>query len=196
MAPPTNTIAANLEQEVGESPENIFAVLSDTRNLLAKSNATPLEVQRAKMRLERATNIFFKKNLDEIVKKIGARDGLASYKESFDTLALKNIKADISPRYREELKKNLIEKDQISPKSPDFGALVYVTGFLESRPKSLSGGLDTQTMKSILLAEKGSLTNSPSLLEIGELEEIFGDLGYKPWRDLDLRTMRRTITTE
>lgn len=64
-----------------------------------------------------------------------------------------NIKADISPLYASELKKELLGKN-INPKNREFEAYSYIIGQLSDTPKNQTGALDKNTIAAMTDAEK------------------------------------------
>ncbi len=143
--------------------------MSDTLLVLAskqteKSQSGALEPKdpsHAIENLERATQIFFRKNIDQIATNLALQNTSDSskqeaYKKDFEQFQRKNIKADISFETASILRKELLSQESINPKDPLFRAYVHVMGRLQGKTKSTSGAtkLDGGTMKLILLAER------------------------------------------
>lgn len=192
LAPPT---LSDLEKQYSENPDNMMAILSETRSLLAGSTKNQVVLKRSRLQLERATAAFYQKHLDEIALSLYLRGDRSVYREAFRQHGILEIKADISPSYASQLKKTVLGGN-INPKDRDFRAFAYLLGRLNENPRSGSGGLDTDTLNLLKSAEKGMLKNTEIQLGTAEMQKVFEGLGYLPWRPLDLRTMRRIIASE
>ena len=191
---PTNVVLSDAEKKFSDNPENVFAILAETRSLLSGTSKTKLELQKARLKLEHATDAFFQKNLDAIALAFYKRWGSDAYSNAFDEHSMFNIKADITLEYANTLKKELLAKS-INPKNRDFQAYSYILGKLSEDQKN-QWGLDKGTLATLVLAEKWTLKDTKLLLSNTEMESIFEKLGFFPWKVLDLKTMRRMVTSE
>lgn len=61
-----NMILSDVEKNFSDNPDNVFIILGETRALLAGTSRNTVELQRAELKLRRATDSFFRKNLDMI----------------------------------------------------------------------------------------------------------------------------------
>lgn len=142
------------ERRFADNPDNVFVVLAETRALLAGTSKNKVELQRAQLKLQRATDAFFRKNLDTIALSSYRKHGAQKYMDAYENHSSLNIKADISPGYAEILKKELIEKG-VNPKNREFQTYSYILGTLSENPRSQTGAtLDRSTLLALTEAEK------------------------------------------
>ncbi len=193
VAPPISL--TDSEKKFVANPDNMMAVLSETRSLLAGSSNDQVVLRRTQQQLELATTTFYRNHIDEIALSFYKNGDITSFQKAFEKISEWDIKADITPTYANQLKKIILSRD-ISPDHDDFRAYAYILGRLNENPKSNSGSLDLDTLNILKAAEKGVLNNPEILLDTAEMQKVFDTLGYLPWRALDMKTMRRIITSE
>lgn len=121
----SQTVLSEAERRFADNPDNVFVVLAETRALLAGTSKDKIELQRAQLKLQRATDAFFQKNLDAIALSSYRKHGAQKYVEAYENHSSLNIKADVSPTYADILKKNLLDNG-VNPKNREFQAYAYI----------------------------------------------------------------------
>lgn len=90
------------------------------------------------MRLDRATDTFFLKNIDTISKNLVIKNGEKIYKEAFEKVLESNLKAQANEKFLSILKGRLVMNHGFSLKNTEFLAYVYARNFLNEHPREES----------------------------------------------------------
>lgn len=197
VATPSPVTLSDLEKKFADNPDNVFTILAETRALLAGSTKNQVVLKRSRLQLERATAALYQKHLDTIALNLYRKGDAVKFREAFEEHTKTEIKADVTAAYAARLKQAVLGGN-INPKNREFRAYAYLLGRLADEPTKSGTGtsLNKTTIDALNAAEKGNLKSRDLLLDNTDMERVFQSLGYLPWRTLDLKTMRRTITSE
>jgi hypothetical protein len=127
-----------INSAVDLTSEDINEVIDQTRKLLKKPGITEDEIAQIESSLSRSIQVFYRKNLKSIIAKLSSRELVGSQKAAYQTLASKNLRADISKSYANKLESILLSSSQIRPESHEFQALIYLERELALRGKTNS----------------------------------------------------------
>ena len=184
--PKKEVILSEIEARYAENPENIFEIVAETRSLLAGNTKTQSEIARARIRLDRAVDAFYKKHLDTVALGLVSKNGLEKYQKSYETLALEDPKLGLGIKNRLSLRENLLKENTINPTGTQFEAYTYLigkagTGALTATGVTQSGSLSKETMQLMVRAEKGQFAGTGVVLPKSDVRDIFGKYSLRPW---------------
>lgn len=138
LTPTPPPVLTEVEKKYADNPANITAILSDTQALLAGATSSNVTLEKSRLQLERATEVFYQKNIDSIALSLYKSGDTAIYREAFHKYGEVEIKADITPSTVKDLKSKILN-NPIDPNSQDFRAYAYLLDRLNTAPKIGSG---------------------------------------------------------
>ncbi len=157
--PKKEVILSEIEAKYAENPENIFEIVAETRALLSGNTKTQSEIARARIRLDRAVDAFYRKHLDTVTLGLLQKNGLEKYKKSYESLSKEDPKLGLGAKSRMSLRESITRESTIDPTSQSFESYVYITGRSGTGGLTLSeatqtGSLSKETMQLMIRAEK------------------------------------------